>query len=396
MEEHREGLDFTMKAWDVLYDSVDDERFRDADAETIYDALSARELLVSFGDYLKRYICEKAELNGSEDQLTLNDYQTMIRDSFADRGTPRSFRETTAKMSMLTRNWLTQRAVKREVVFLLGFGLGMSTADVDGFLSKAIGERGINPKNPYEVMCWYCYENGYPFEKYRKLRERFEHITPEAPGRLSAGTTRAEQTVLMRRTLQGIHDENSLLAYLRGLKTDDNRPLFSVTARLAFERLYDRTRELIARMYSAERNRPCEKDEITPADLEHVLCAAIPTDRHGNLAPAKASALNRQFEGKRLSRQHIGEVLAGRTEVTRFDLITLNFFVFSQADTPNPQKRFTDYIESTNRILESSLMGELYVQNAYECFVLMCMLSEDPLCAYSDVWALSYEQEPMT
>ena len=94
MEEHREGLDFTMKAWDVLYDSVDDERFRDADAETIYDALSARELLVSFGDYLKRYICEKAELNGSEDQLTLNDYQTMIRDSFADRGTPRSFRET--------------------------------------------------------------------------------------------------------------------------------------------------------------------------------------------------------------------------------------------------------------------------------------------------------------
>jgi hypothetical protein len=75
------------------------------------------------------------------------------------------------------------------------------------------------------VICWYCYEHGYPFEKYRKLRERFEGIMPETPGRQSAGAARAEQTVLMRRTLQGIHDENSLLAYLRSLKTDDNRVL---------------------------------------------------------------------------------------------------------------------------------------------------------------------------
>ena len=392
MEEHRDGLDFTMKAWDILYDSVDDERFQYADAEIIYDALSARELLVSFGDYLKRYICEKAELEEWE-RITLAKYQEMIRDSFADRHTPQSFHETTAKLSALSKNWLTQRAVKREVVFLLGFGLGMSTADVDEFLSKAIGERGINPKNPYEVICWYCYEHGYPFEKYRKLRDAFEKSNPGPTHWQHSGTGDGEQTVLLRRTLQEIHDEESLQAFLGTLKTVDNQMLFSVTARMAFDRLYDRARERIAGMYSQERDKTYKKDDVTPSDLEHVLCAAIPTDRHGNLAPAKASALNRQFEGKRFSRQHIGEVLAGKTDVTRYDLITLNFFLFSQDDTRSRKKRYMDYLESTNRILESCLMGEMYVQNAYEAFVLMCMLSEDPLCTYSDVWALSYDPE---
>ena len=46
-----------------------------------------------------------------------------------------------------------------------------------------------------------------------------------------------------------------------------------------------------------------------------------------------------------------------------------------------------------NRILERCFLGELYVSNPYECFVLMCILSEEPLSTYADVWELSYQNE---
>ena len=47
----------------------------------------------------------------------------------------------------------------------------------------------------------------------------------------------------------------------------------------------------------------------------------------------------------------------------------------------------------TNGYLADCSMGSLYITNPYECFVLMCILSEDPLGTYADVWELSYEPE---
>ena len=78
--------------------------------------------------------------------------------------------------------------------------------------------------------------------------------------------------------------------------------------------------------------------------------------------------------------------------MTRFDLITLNFFIFSQKleENPEPKLRYMQFLDSMNEILEKCFLGKLYVQNPYECFVLMCILSDDPLGTYADVWELSY------
>ena len=80
--------------------------------------------------------------------------------------------------------------------------------------------------------------------------------------------------------------------------------------------------------------------------------------------------------------------------MTRFDLITLNFFIYSQTldDYPSVKERYNSFVESTNEILKRCFLGELYISNPYECFVLMCILSEDPLGTYADVWEMSYEQ----
>ena len=160
------------------------------------------------------------------------------------------------------------------------------------------------------------------------------------------------------------------------------------------------------RLYDFEKQKRIEKkvsdkyiftrDDITPADIEHVICAAIPLDRHGNLLPLKNSKLNAHFHGKKFSRQRLADILNNEVAVDRFDLITLNFFMYSQMteDYVNSKSLYSSFVDSTNRILESCSMGELYVANPYECFILMCILSDDPLGTYADVWEMAYDTEP--
>ena len=72
----------------------------------------------------------------------------------------------------------------------------------------------------------------------------------------------------------------------------------------------------------------------------------------------------------------------------------MNFYC-SALDLNPEQKiiaRYGEFVRSTNALLNDSSMGSLYLANPYECFVLMCMLSEDPLGTYADVWELSYEE----
>ena len=159
------------------------------------------------------------------------------------------------------------------------------------------------------------------------------------------------------------------------------------------DRLYDSEKQKRIEQFRSKKKVFCRED-ITESDIEHIICAAIPTDRHGNLTPSKASKLNEQFLGKRFSRQRIGDILSGEAEVTRFDLITLNFFVFSQKldKYPEPKARYLQFHKSMDAILEKCFLGKMYVQNPYECFVLMCILSDDPLGTYADVWELSYNK----
>jgi len=106
-----------------------------------------------------------------------------------------------------------------------------------------------------------------------------------------------------------------------------------------------------------------------------------------------SSKLAKYFTIKRLSRQLIADILSKKTAVDRFDLMTLNFFIFSQNEKYNEdnKNRFIAFVDSTNDILEECMMGELYVANPYECFLLMCILSDSPLGTYADVWEMSFE-----
>ena len=417
-------LDFTQRAYDTFYDVVDDPYFRDQDPDVIYESLKEKIQVVSFGDFLKRYLYEKAEMSEDYQSIPLSVYQEMICASFTERQTPASFSPTTSRLRNLAKNWLEQSTVSRNVVLLLGFGLGMPAEDVNTFLTKALKEQRLNAKDPLEVVCWYCYTNGGSFLKYEQLWERY---TRSAPGEADFHPL-LDSTSEFKQRMLSIHDEQQLMDYLKQLPIAPGTTRQSVMARRQFDILYAETCDWVAdvlteieksnaevtrerlqdrldrndRYYDFEKREMLEKagqgyhryhrTEIRASDVEQVAFAAIPKDRHGNLLPMKASTLGSLFSGARLSRQHLGEILEGKAQITRYDLITLSFLAFLRKaeDCGQPLKRYSAFIDTTNGILEKSDMGPMYPVNPYESFLMMCMLTDDPAGTFSDVWELSY------
>ena len=79
--------------------------------------------------------------------------------------------------------------------------------------------------------------------------------------------------------------------------------------------------------------------------------------------------------------------------VERFDLITLEFFVISQEMAEDdPYTRYRHFLEEIQEILARCEMSEIYIVNPYECFLLMCLLTDCPLAVFSEIWEKSYEE----
>ena len=121
--------------------------------------------------------------------------------------------------------------------------------DVNEFLTKALREQSINAKNPFEVICWYCYKNGFSYLKYEKLMRIFEETPPNT---LNLKMICSDFTIGARSEMRRIEDDTALFAFLSGLKSSDNRSSFSATARKCFDELFDRARELAACLYNRE------------------------------------------------------------------------------------------------------------------------------------------------
>ena len=417
-------IHFTEHSENEFYDTVDTETFQDEDADSIYEHLQSRIKLIPFGDYLKRYIFRVAGFEGSFQDVPLKEYQEIIVESFSENRTPKSFTDTSAKLSALAKNWLSQRSVNRQVVFLLGFGLNMSGRDVSEFLVHAQRERDFNFKDPFEVICWFCYRNGYKFQKFEQLMEAYEAL-PVQQEYIDLGAT-----IGVRTMFQSIETEEDLLRQLSRLKTDSKGKTISYSAKKHFDDLYERTKEIILAQYTndaiieaeekakdyffsvsystaltneekylrAEKIRKSPKvytlDDITESDVEKFLCCGVPFDKKGNLIKASKSTLAKHFNNKRMSRQHLHEILANNADVDRFDLLTLIFFIHAMDEKiTNNKHRYVRFVEESNAVLNDCSMGQLYIANPYECFLLMCILSDAPMGTYADVLEKSFEDE---
>ena len=382
--------EFTRRAAQRFRQVVSLDSFEDEDADVIFHYLYKEMELVSFGDHLKRYIYERAELEEPFSEVPQEVYKEIVVDSFKETYTPKSMNPTSTKLSALVHNCLNQASVKRETVFLLGFGLKMTTEDVSDFLTRVLKEQDFDFHNPEEVIYWYCYSRQLPYSKAEEYKDRYKTIEPAAHNDIVAEAMSGKFI---------IDTEKKLLQYLACLKAGWDDPMNEKSqAFQEFQRLLQRAKKIKAAMYQKDeeekgRNKIWKAENITPSDLEKVICNGIPINRMGNLKKMSASILAKHFSQKRFSRQRITNILSHKLPVERFDLITLEFFIVSQEmEDDDPFNRYKHFLDEIQDILLRCGMGEIYIVNPYECFLLMCLLTDCPLAVFSEKWEKSYEE----
>ncbi len=383
-------LDFTRNAAAQVHDIVWLEEFEDCDAAVIYEYLYNRIKPVSFADYLKRYIYEKAELTGDYKTISLSDYRDIIIGSFRDTGTPKSFRETSTKFPAMVRNWLTQDTVSRETVFLLGFGLNMPAEDVSGFLTKAIREQDFNFKDPREVIFWHCLKNHLGAAHVLHYLKQYETLAPDY-----APEVKLDGTIAARDYARSVKDTD-LFTFLARLKAANINFSISRTAVDSFSQLLREAKKEVLRQMktSGEAEGRSTPEDVTDADFERSLYNGVPVDERGNLTVASASRLKKNFSSKRLSRQRISSIIRGKAPVERSDLITLEFYLYAtRHEDVSADLRYRRFLIETNDLLASCYMGPLNISNPYEAFIIMCLLTDYPMDSFSDVWETSYREE---
>ena len=389
--------------------------FQDLDAEQIRQSLKNELKPVSFGDYLKRYLHQKAGMTCPFRDVPLQEYQMLIIDAFRDHHTTVSFAPTSGNLSALAKNWLTRQSVNRQEVLLLGFGLSMSAEDVNRFLSEALHEAALNPRDPFEILCKYCFDHSYEYRRFEQLWTAWLQMKPHGQG--------LEQLQQAQVTQEDVR----LLASLAPMKSAEGTSKLADTTFDVFMKLYDKARNVIADSYNRESEEENElylrelrekldrddrlfeedkqkrlrraeqacklwrKDDITESDLEHVLYSAVSQHPYGQPPLAEKAILSGQFAEKRFSRRHLSEVLRRYIGVERFDLMTVNFLIHAgETDRlPDAKKRYIHFIETTNEALRACSMGPLNIAHPYECFVLICILSDTPLETYADVMELN-------
>ena len=416
----------TMKAEKIIAATQDSDEYLEDDSSAIFKALLNDMKTLDFAFYLKRYVYKAAGFRKDFDSVTLEEYIGTITEAFSNRGVPPSWRPTSTRLQAAVKNWLTRKAVSRETVIMLGFGLELSLDEINEFLNKGLLECSLSPKNPAEMICWYCVRNHLGYYRFRELLSEYESLPGTADHDRDISTV---GTMILRTETEDIRDVKSLMKYLNELRRIDGRSRQSVEARRIFDRLYDEARSCIAdlkneaegdlaeveterlrdrlsrddRFYDeqkedmirrhAGRRKVWTREDITPVNFEGELYSAVPKDRSGNMLPMKLSALNEQFRGKRLNRQHIQEILDGTGQISRYDLATMSFFVLSQRKELEDDSvgRYRAFMEQTNAILDRCGMGGLYKANPYDAFLMLCMLTDYPLGTYADVWEMSYD-----
>jgi len=345
-------FDFTKKALRDIHRVVYSGDFEDMDADMIFAYMQGEMELVSFKDYLKRYLYEHAGISIPFSRIGDDVYRDIIMTSFEETYTPFSFDSTTRRPASIVKSWLTQDNVKRSAVFVLGFGLRMRAEDVSDFLTKVLKEEDFNPAVPEEMVYKKCYEDGLTYADAKKILA--------GPNGLAATTDQVQEDLYSK--------------------------FMSVLARAkkAVADIYNNDEEISpGKVWSAE--------EISSADLEKMICSGIPLTGSGNLQKMSASVLARHFSQKRMSRQRIDSLVKRQLRVDRFDLITLLFFIYAQEQLDlEPEERCKNFMDETNQILGSCHMIGLYPVNPYEAVILMCLLSDGPLATYSEIWDLSY------
>ena len=377
-----------------IHQALSSDDFAGMDARSIFEFVYGKMDIVLFNDYLKRFIYQRAQIGIPFDDVTDKDYISIIRQSFFENSAPASFKSGKTNISSAARLWLKSESPRRNAIFLLGFGLGMDDSEVHDFLTKALKEESFRFSDPFETIAWFCFHNGHPYSKALELMAYYDGCSPDAKINESLWDAMKHSPKMY------IYNEKELRTYLQCIKTtsDMGNALYE-----EYFRLHKKLQELIAENYNLtnEDGPVYEESDITPMTIERILYLETPREKSGNLKKMSASVLSKQFANKRMNRDHIIKVLHKKVVPDRYDLLTILFYLYANSiyyggdsgpDMDENIARFRDFLDEANAVLKKCGMAGVYPVNPYEAFLLLCLLSDDPMEAYYDVWKYSFQK----
>lgn len=376
--------DYTMRAMMGMDRVLSSEQFAEMDSDAIFNYLIHEMEIVTFSDYLKRYIYERAGFEIPFANVTDEMFMELIISNFEDKGSPYSMTQTTRRRSTIVKAWVENSQCSRDGVFALAFGLNMTDEDVSMFLTKVLKEEDFDFDDARETVFWSCLHRCKGYRYAKKILEQYESL--DSDGKINQKLWDA-----MRNSPQMylISDDNLIkyLSYLKASSSEESRRNQKVKE---FQAVYDRVCDAVSSVYYEGEL----ENEINPVDIEKALLCGVPMTGTGNIQKISKSLLSSHFQQKLMTRQRLNKLINGQQHVDRFDLITLLFLIYALTVAPEwPTERALSYIDEINEILNRCGMMDIYPVNPYEAFILMCMLTDYPLSAYSEVMELSYDVE---
>ncbi|MBQ3762134.1 MAG: hypothetical protein II875_09030 [Clostridia bacterium] len=361
----------------------------DPDAVQIYQRILGMGEVFRFNEELKELIAGKFSVEPSSGPDDIAVFVDIIIRSFGDRQVPAHFDLAQGSLRKLSKNWLTQRSVSRDTVLLLGFGLGLSLDEAETLLTKGLGDTRLNPKDPFETLCWYCFKNGLEYHEFSRLRQAVKQSN--ALGK--DGFVPNDSTEKFRSLRDQITSEAELIEFIRTISVIHDWRAQSYSARKAFMQMYMACGAILAP--DETRISPDTDGDYAArcaATVEKELYSATPKDENYNLKPLKNTRLGRILNVPRLSRQRMRDILNLQTRINRADLLTLSFlltsltFVLSDGGSLK-----SGFIEHADANLIRCGMCALDRRRPYDALLTLCTDTVDPLETFNDVTDLAYK-----
>lgn len=111
--------------------------------------------LVSFKEQLKRYIYEAS---GTREPYSKMDYSAFMLAVFEKNDCMAG--KSKSELKRQINRWLNAETIKRENLFLIGFGLDMDDKMLTKFLTLVLKESDFDFNDPKEVIFWHCRHTG--------------------------------------------------------------------------------------------------------------------------------------------------------------------------------------------------------------------------------------------
>lgn len=424
---------FTQQAENEFWDEISLEinkglNERKNDNKKVIEYLNKKRNTITLGFALKRYICENfsIEFNEEEDKYLCaikfenNEMKKFNLDNFQREDC--SIDEYINLMKVLiekngvkvnssdAKRWLEAKDCKRETFFKkLSFILEMEPENVVVFLNRTLGEKGYNFRNPKEIIYYFCHNNRLKIQKAEELIEEYETININNEGKYEF-----KYTNILKNEVKDINDNNELLEYLKNNKSSWTN--MSESIQNEFINLINDIKKLLSFIES--------EADINNDFLERFILQGVPRETKGqdtqnNIASEfvshKDSKLKELLDNI-LKRDKIDKKLQGKAEATRKDLIFLSFIKFtllvggyeeimdsdefgeeatelSEDHKEGPVQSMLHFREVTDNMLLKNGMGELYLPNKFDNFILLSLCFKEPYEYFSDVIEDSFSTE---